>query len=277
MKRACVIGYPVSHSRSPVIHSYWLKQLGLDGSYEAVEVKPENAQTFIRTLPESHFAGCNVTIPHKELACNTVEHVTAKAKRINSVNTIYMRDGSTHGTSTDGEGFVENVLASVPDFSIKGSRAVVLGAGGSASAIIGELIDRGCGEVSVVNRTVPRAQLLAKRFGAPVHATSPNDMSRLLKSCDLLINTTSQGMNDSSGPDVPLETLPSAAIVSDIVYVPLKTDLILRAEKQGLRTVTGLGMLLHQAVTGFELWFGERPIVTQELHQLVAGHIEYGS
>lgn len=274
-KRACVIGFPIAHSRSPIIHQYWLRQLGIDGTYEKREVRPEDIESFIRGLPGSVYAGCNVTLPHKEAVIEVLDHVTTKARRLRSVNTVYVRNGQTFGTSTDGEGFVENVHATIKDFSVAGCNAVILGAGGSASAIVGELIDRQCNSVTIVNRTRSKADLLAQRFGQRVR--SSEDRSSALRNCDLLINTTSQGMNNSAGPDVTLELLPPSAIVCDIIYVPLQTALIKNAQQRGLRTVTGLGMLLHQAVAGFELWFGVRPKVTQELFDIVIRDIEAGA
>jgi shikimate dehydrogenase len=272
-KKACVIGYPITHSRSPLIHNYWLRQLGIPGSYEQREVLPEHADAFLSSLPKSEFVGCNVTIPHKETACRIVSNLSAKAKRLNSVNTVYVRNGETCGTSTDGEGFYENIRATIDGFDSHGMDVTVLGAGGSASAIIGELIDRGCKRIHVVNRTHARAEALVDRLGKAVVPASRDELPHLLKSTDLLINTTPQGMGSDASPDIDLATLQATAIVCDIVYVPLKTKLIVQAEAQGLRTVTGLGMLLHQAVAGFEFWFGVRPTVTQDLHDLVARDI----
>jgi shikimate dehydrogenase len=273
-KKACVIGYPITHSRSPLIHNYWLRQLGIAGSYEQREVLPKDADAFLISLPQSDFVGCNVTIPHKETASRAVNNLSDKAKRISSVNTVYIRNGETFGTSTDGEGFYENIRATIAGFDAHGMNALVLGAGGSASAIIGELIDRGCTHIHVVNRTRTRAEALVDRLGQAVRPASHDELPQLFKSADLLINTTPQGMASDAGPDIDLTSLKTTAIVCDIVYVPLKTKLIVQAEAQGLRTVPGLGMLLHQAVAGFEFWFGVRPTVTQELHDLVARDIK---
>jgi shikimate dehydrogenase len=273
-KNACVIGYPIAHSRSPLIHNYWIHQLAIEGSYVQREIPPEHAEKFLSSLPQSEFVGCNVTIPHKETASRVISNVSTKAKRITSVNTVYIRHGETYGTSTDGEGFYENIRATIKGFDVHGMNVVVLGAGGSASAIIGELIDRGCTRIQVVNRTRARAEILVDRLGKAVLPASPDELPQLLKSADLVINTTPQGMGSDVGPYIDLTSLKTTAIVCDIVYVPLKTRLIEQAEARGLRTVTGLGMLLHQAVAGFELWFGVRPNVTQELHDLVARDIQ---
>lgn len=273
MKKACVIGHPIGHSRSPLIHGYWLKKHKVQGSYDRLDIAPRELQRFLATLAQSEYCGCNVTSPHKETAAMQVDILSPASKLLRSVNTIYVRDGNTHGTSTDGEGFYQNLLHHIPGFTALGSKAVILGAGGSASAIIGELRAKGLGRISVCNRTHVKAQEVRARFGNPVVAIQQPDLLAELRDCDLLINTTSQGMNGLHDIVLPLDELPSRCIVADIVYIPLKTSLVLRAETRGLRVVPGLGMLLHQAVPGFELWFGVRPEVTQELLDLVAADI----
>jgi shikimate dehydrogenase len=273
MKKACVIGHPVSHSRSPLIHGYWLKKYGLQGSYESRDIHPDDLQHFLKSLPQSEYCGCNVTLPHKEQAASLVDEPSPTSKLLQSVNTVYVRDGKTCGTSTDGEGFYQNLLSEVPDFDAAGRSAFVLGAGGSASAIVGELVARGFQRIAISNRTFSRAQELQTKFGLPVVAVKTIDMHRELQNCHLLINTTSMGMNGANESRLSLEKVSASCIVADIVYVPLKTALILAAEARGLRTVPGLGMLLHQAVPGFELWFGVRPVVTPDLYDLVSQDI----
>jgi shikimate dehydrogenase len=274
MIKACVIGHPVAHSRSPLIHGYWLRQYDIDGAYERRDVEPGSLASFLESLANSPYTGCNVTLPHKEEAARLVQHVAPKAKRLGSLNTVYVRNGETHGTTTDGEGFFANLLAHVPSFEAKGKTALVLGAGGSARAVVGELLDRNFAAVIVANRTASRAAEFRDAFGDRIWPCSAGEAASMAKHANLLINTTSQGMNGIDDVDLPLENLPPGAVVADIVYIPLKTALIQRAQVLGFATVPGLGMLLHQAVPGFELWFGVRPQVTNELHDLVAADIQ---
>lgn len=268
MKKACVIGWPIVHSRSPMIHNYWLKQYQIDGSYERVAVAPENLASFLKNLEANDFVGCNVTIPHKESALSAIGHLDESVKRIGALNTVYLRAGKTCATSTDGEGFYQNLLAHVPRFNAKNQHVTILGAGGSAKATIERLLRENVALITVINRTPSRAEDLKLLFGSKIKVGTE------LGNCDLLINTTSQGMTSQSALNIDLTPLPAHAIVADIVYVPLKTQLLKDAEARGLRTVPGLGMLLHQAVRGFELWFGVKPEVTPELYALVARDID---
>ncbi len=272
MINACVIGSPIAHSRSPLIHNYWLKLLHLNGSYKSVLVEPPDLAKFLKTLEQNNYAGCNVTLPHKEAAIPCIDHIDDSVKSIGALNTIYLRNGFTYATSTDGEGFLQNVLSQISDFNFAGKKIVVLGAGGSAKAIIERLLRADVKLISVANRTLARAKDLNTTFGQRVLPFDLNELN--LRTCDVLINTTSQGMTGQPPLDLNIEALPSHAIVADIVYVPLKTDLIRRAEARGLRVVPGLGMLLHQAVRGFELWFGVKPVVTAELYNLIARDID---
>jgi shikimate dehydrogenase len=272
MIKACVIGWPVTHSRSPLIHGFWLRELGISGTYERVGVEPENLRDFIINLSAKGFAGCNVTLPHKEAALPFINHLDDRVKAIGALNTVYVRDGKTYATSTDGDGFLENLLSHVPDFNPAGANVTILGAGGSAKAIIERLLRANVETITVANRTLSRAQDLRNSFGPKIVPTQ--NLTAALQACDLLINTTSQGMTGQSALEINLEPLRKSAIVCDIVYVPLKTDLIRRAQSRGHRTVPGLGMLLHQAVAGFALWFGQKPIVTPELYTLIARDID---
>jgi shikimate dehydrogenase len=272
MIKACVIGWPITHSRSPLIHGYWLRELNIKGSYERVAVEPKNLHEFLLNLKKNGYAGCNVTLPHKEAALAAVDHIDASVKAIGALNTIYRRDGETYATSTDGDGFVQNLLSHVPDFKLAGKTIAILGAGGSAKAIIERLLRADVKIISVVNRTLARARELQATFGPKIIPTQ--SLGEALMACDVLVNTTSQGMSGQPELEIDLTHLPPHAIVCDIVYVPLKTALLRNAEARGHKIVPGLGMLLHQAVTGFELWFGQRPIVTDALYDLIAKDID---
>jgi shikimate dehydrogenase len=272
--RACVIGWPISHSRSPLIHGYWLKRYGIDGSYGIEAVKPENVASFLRDLGDGRYVGCNVTIPHKEAAFAAVRAADAATQRLGAVNTVFRRDGAILGTNTDGEGFVASVTAHIPAWNAAGKRAVVLGAGGAARAIVGALVDSGIESVTIVNRSEERARLLCQLFGGPLRACGWSGVETALQDVDILINTTSLGMKWQPPLDISLDALPRTAVVADIVYVPLETELIRTARVRGNPAVPGLGMLLNQAVRGFELWFGVRPEVTSELHDLITADIE---
>lgn len=274
MIKACVIGWPIAHSRSPLIHNYWLKSLGIDGHYDQVAVEPAQLEQFLRSLPASEYVGCNVTLPHKELALPAIDHIDESVKSIGALNTVYIRNGKTYATSTDGDGFLQNLQANHPNFDAHGKTIVILGAGGSAKAIIERLLRAAVAEIIIVNRSAARAQQLKLQFGDKITISDPNQLATVLKSADLLVNTTSQGMIGQPSLEIDLSALPAAAIVADIVYAPLKTLLIIQAENLGLRTVTGLGMLLHQAVIGFEKWFGAKPLVTSQLYDLVATDID---
>jgi shikimate dehydrogenase len=273
MKKACVIGWPIKHSRSPIIHNYWLKQLDIDGLYERVAVEPKNLHDFIRNLDPNGYKGCNVTIPHKEAVVSAVDDYDTTVAQTGSLNTVYINNNKILGTSTDGDGFLNNILAHYPDFQIQDKTVFMIGAGGSAKAICQKLISSNVRTICVLNRTVERALELQKQFGEKIQIVQTADTEERLKISDLLVNTTSQGMSGQPQLDLNVDCLPNHAIVADIVYVPLKTKLIERAEARKLKTVPGLGMLLHQAVEGFEKWFGVRPVVTQELYDLVEADI----
>jgi shikimate dehydrogenase len=275
-RKACVIGWPISHSRSPIIHGYWLKHYGIDGSYERIAVPPDELQDFLENLGANGFAGCNVTLPHKEGAFRMVRSADDATTRLGVVNTVFHRDHELWGTSTDGEGFLASLTAHVPDWRAENRSIVILGAGGAARAIIGALLDAGSRRLIVVNRTLARAAELQRDFGLRIEPRDWLDAKASLAEADLLVNTTSLGMTGQPPLTLDLERLPKSAIVADIVYTPLETDLLVRARTRGNVVVPGLGMLLHQAVRGFELWFGRRPEVTPELHDLVARDIGPG-
>jgi shikimate dehydrogenase len=266
-RAACLIGWPAAHSRSPLIHHYWLRKLGIEGGYNIEAVPPEGFAEFILHLSSHGFVGANVTIPHKEraLALSTPDD---RARAVGAANTLWYDGGQLCSTNTDVEGFVNNLDASAPGWD-GANDALVLGAGGSSRAVVFGLLDRGIKHVHLVNRTIDRARALADQFGAAVHPVAWDAIGDLLPRVGLLVNTTSLGMRGQPPLEIDIGRLPSNAVVTDLVYVPLRTRLLSAAEERGLRSADGLGMLLHQAVRGFELWFGQRPDVTPELRALV--------
>jgi shikimate dehydrogenase len=272
---AFVTGWPVKHSRSPMIHNYWLKQFGIAGSYRAEAVTEADFPAFIRSLRDgsSGYRGGNVTIPHKELAFKLADRPDELAEELGASNTLWMEEGILHATNTDGYGFTANLDDRHSGWD-RADRAVIFGAGGASRAVIQAVRDRGIGEIHVVNRTLPRAKELADRFGAKVHAHPLEALNEVMAGAGLFVNTTSLGMDGSPAPDVNFSPLRSGAVVTDIVYIPLKTPLLTQAEEQGFPIVDGLGMLLHQAVPGFEKWFGRRPTVDAALRDIVIADME---
>ncbi|MGX4806968.1 shikimate dehydrogenase [Bradyrhizobium guangdongense] len=264
---ACLIGWPAAHSRSPLIHHYWLRTLGIEGGYVIEAVPPEDLRDFVLRLSLRGFVGANVTIPHKEavLALSTPD---TRAKAVGAANTLWFADGELRSTNTDVEGFLGNLDASTPGWD-EAEEALVLGAGGASRAVVFGLLDRGVKRIHLANRTLGRAEALAAQFGPKVHPLSWDAIDGILPRAKLLVNTTSLGMHGQGALDVDVARLPIGAVVADLVYVPLLTPLLAAAGDRGLKTADGLGMLLHQAVRGFELWFGQRPEVTAELRALV--------
>jgi shikimate dehydrogenase len=276
MKKACVIGSPISHSRSPLIHNYWLSRYGIAGSYERIAVAPADLEKFFARIRSGEFIGCNITLPHKESAIAYLDQVEEEARISGSVNTIYWEGTDLVGTSTDGMGFADNVTATVKGFAWAGQKVLVLGAGGSARAIIAGLLQRKVREIRVWNRTEQRAETLSQQFGEEVSAVNRDALVDAARKADVIINTTSAGFAGTPPLDFPFDEISQRKVVADIVYVPLITSFLQQARACGHIIVPGLGMLLHQAVPGFEKWFGHRPEVTQELHDLVARDIEKG-
>jgi len=271
MKKAFVTGWPINHSKSPMLHGFWLKQHGIEGTYEAHGVEPENFEQFLKDLPTSGFQGGNVTIPHKEVAFEKVAQLDDAAKAIGAVNTLWLENGKLFGGNTDAYGFSANMDQFTPEWK-KGKKAIILGAGGAARAIIYAVLEAGFEEIHIVNRTFERAENLSNLFGNKCQAHGWDQLSGLLAGTDFIVNTTSIGMAGSDASMMPdLSTLPKSAIVTDIVYTPLETPFLKSANALGLKTVDGLGMLLHQAVPGFEKWFGIRPEVTDELREYILG------
>jgi len=268
--KAGVMGWPVAHSLSPALHGFWLKQHGIDGSYETLAVPPDRLAGALRALASKGFAGCNLTIPHKETALPLMELLDPAARRIGAVNTVVVGpDGALSGYNTDGYGFIENLRAQIPGWKPQAGPTTVLGAGGAARAVIYGLLTRGVSSVVNINRTPSRAEALRERFGERVHVGRWDDLNGQLGDTALLVNTTTLGMHGQPDLAADLGQLPGHAIVADLVYVPLVTPLLKAAKARGLRTADGLGMLLHQAVGGFTLWFGKKPEVTPQLRALL--------
>jgi shikimate 5-dehydrogenase len=277
LTKAFVVGYPIKHSRSPMIHNFWIRTLGLNGMYEAAEATPDDFPSFLASLRDgsSGYTGGNVTIPHKEAAAKLADVPDDLVEELGAANTLWVEEGKLHATNTDGLGFLAN-LDEQADGWDKIESAIVLGAGGASRSVIQALKRRGIGEIHVVNRTADRARELADRFGGNVHAHGLEALNEVTTGSGLFVNTTSLGMDGTPVPKLPFDKLNGNALVTDIVYVPLVTPVLQQARRYGLRTVDGLGMLLHQAVPGFEKWFGRKPAVTRELRDLVladmAGH-----
>lgn len=267
---AAVIGWPIGHSMSPVIHTYWLKKLGLNGHYIPIGLRPENFEPGVRSLPKLGFKGANITIPYKETILSMAKTVSDRAALIGAANTIVFReDGNFFADNTDGYGFMQNLRQQAPDWSAASGPAVVFGAGGAARAIVSALLEGGAPEVRVTNRTRHRAEIIKDQFGARVVIVDFAKYREALHGASTIVNTTSLGMTGQQPLNVRLEFAPRDALVTDIVYNPLKTDFLQQAEQGGMRVVDGLGMLLHQAVPGFESWFDYRPTVDDELRNLV--------
>jgi shikimate dehydrogenase len=273
MTKACIMGWPVAHSRSPLIHGHWLKMYGIKGVYERQPVEPQHFPQFLRSLGALGYAGGNVTVPHKEAAFRAVERRDAAALAVGAVNTVWIENGELCGGNTDVRGFLASMDEQAPGWDAGQGRAAVLGAGGAARAILRGLLDRGF-SVKLLNRTEERARELAAAFGLGVEVRAWEEKERVLADCRALINTTSLAMKGQPPLDIDLTALPPEAVVCDIVYAPLETPLLRDARARGLRAVDGLGMLLHQAAPGFERWFGVRPEVTPELRALIAADVE---
>jgi shikimate dehydrogenase len=267
---AGVMGWPVMHSRSPALHNYWFRRYGLAGTYVPLAIEPQRLEAALRALAPLGFAGCNLTIPHKQRAMTMVDEVDPIAQRIGAISCVIVRpDGSLTGTNNDSYGFVHNIMQERPDWRANAGPAVIIGAGGGARAVAYSLAERGAPEIRVVNRTFDRAQALVSAFGPPLTAIRWEDRHRTLPDATMLVNSTSQGMVGQSALHLTLDALPTNALVCDIVYVPLETPLLAAARRRGNPTVDGLGMLLHQARPAWQAWFGIEPEVTPELRALI--------
>lgn len=267
---AGVLGWPVAHSRSPKIHSYWISKYGLLGAYVQLPVAPGQLGLALPGLAALGFRGCNITLPHKVDALHLVDALDANAARIGAINTIVVQgDGSLKGFNNDGFGYVQSLLDAKPDWRADAGPVAVLGAGGAARAVVLSLADRGAREIRLLNRTPEKAQALANEFGAPVRALPWSQRHAALADVAMLVNTTSQGMHGQPALDLDLAALPLHALVSDVIYVPMQTPLLAAARQRGNATVNGLGMLLNQARPAFEAWFGVMPEITAELRQAI--------
>jgi len=273
VRAACVIGWPVEHSRSPLIHNYWLKRYDIDGEYRRETVRKEDFAGFIATLAARGYVGANVTVPHKEAAF-ALSQPDARARAVGAVNTLWLEDNVLRSTNTDVEGFLDNLDACAPHWDRDTRKALVLGAGGAARAVVYGLLSRGLEQIVVANRTAGRAEALRTSFGARVQVADWAKVNSELADAALLVNTTTLGMQGQAALALDLAALRSHAIVADIVYVPVVTPLLAAARARGLLTADGLGMLLHQAIRGFALWFGRTPQVTGELRALAEADVE---
>lgn len=273
MIRACCIGWPVTHIRSPLIHGFWLAEYGIAGTYTREAVEPGDVARFLRSLADQGLAGCNVTIPHKEAAFAAMDEVDPGAVAVGAVNTVWHADGRLIGMNSDVVGFLKNLDDQVPGWEGEVAHALVLGAGGAARGIVHGLLSRGVPLVTLANRSLAKAEAIAAAHPRAIRTQDWQNLPAALADVDLLVNTTSLGMTGQPPLDLPLQTLKPSAIVSDIVYVPLETDLLARAAARGHRTVEGLGMLLHQAVPGFARWFGVTPQVTPALYEHLAADV----
>ena len=267
--KTAVIGHPISHSKSPLIHNFWIKQHGLTGTYDAVDIPCEELEAGIKSIINQGYIGFNVTLPHKVSIMDLCDEVDDLARSIGAVNTVTIKDGQLLGTNTDAFGFIENIKQNAPTFDFTKGKAVVLGAGGAANAIIYALLQEGVTEIVISNRTRAKAEKLQELDPQKIKIADWEARHDTLVHANIIINTTALGMISSPPLEIDLDLAPSDALVTDIVYAPLMTDLLQQAQDQGLKTVTGIGMLLHQARPGFELWHGVLPDVTEELERIV--------
>jgi shikimate dehydrogenase len=271
-RAACVIGWPIGHSRSPLIHNYWLRHYRIPGEYRSEAVAPDKFRDFLQSLTARGYAGVNVTVPHKEAAL-AWSQPDDRARAVGAANTLWL-DGVLRSTNTDVEGFLDSLDADVPGWDRNLKKAVVLGSGGAARAVVYALLERGLERIVAVNRTKRRAEAMRERFGARIEAADWDERDAVLGDAALLVNTTTLGMAGQPELAIDVGRLPGHAVVADLVYVPLVTPLLQAARSRHLRTADGLGMLMHQAVRGFLLWFGKRPEVTAELRTLLEADLD---
>lgn len=267
--KAGVIGHPITHSKSPIIHQYWLDEYHISGSYEAIDIAPDNLAAEIQRLMAEGYSGFNVTVPHKQAVMALCDGLDETAQKIGAVNVVVIRNKKLFGQNTDAFGFIQNIMTSQPDFSCDGKTAFILGAGGAARAVIYGLLQAGISRIKIANRTIEKAEELKEFAPDKIDIIDWEDRSKALMDVDLLVNTTSLGMMGKPILEIDLSALPTGALVNDIVYAPLMTDLLVAAEKRGNKIVTGIGMLLHQARPAFAAWTGTMPEVTKELEAQV--------
>ena len=274
MKRACVIGWPIEQSRSPLIYGHWLKQYGIAGAYTKEAVRPENLQQFLKNLAANGLTGCNVTVPHKEAAFALAAAQDPSAVAVGAANTLWLESGRLHAANTDTYGFMTHLNASAPGWQRPTAPVSILGAGGAARAVLWGFLRAGVAEIRLFNRSRDRAEALARHFGSAVKVCDWENRSDLSREASILVNTTTLGMKGVGSPGIDFGGFAPNCVVCDIVYVPLETAFLREARAYGLRTIDGLGMLLHQAVPGFEKWFGVRPQVTPQLRAEIVASIE---
>lgn len=267
--KTAVIGHPINHSKSPLIHNYWLDSYGLSGSYEAIDISTKNLKRSVQDLINQGYKGFNVTVPHKIAIMNLCDEIDELAHEIGAVNTVSIRNKKLYGTNSDAYGFIQNIKQNVPDFDFTAGKAVVLGAGGAANAVIYALLHENVPEIIILNRTKEKSKALTALDRRKLVAGEWKMRNDYLSNSNLIVNTTALGMSGKPPLEIDLTSAPKTALVTDIVYAPLHTDLLKQAKDRDLRTVTGIGMLLHQARTGFKLWNGVMPSVTKELEKLV--------
>lgn len=273
-KRACVVGWPIAHSRSPLIHGYWLDRYGISGRYSKEAVAPESAEAFFRSLGQRGYAGCNVTVPHKEIAFQLADIKDQSAIAIGAANTLWLEGERLACANTDSYGFMTNLAVTVPDWTERPGPIMVLGAGGSARAIVYGMQQAGRRDIRIYNRSIDRADALARHFAPGVTAHLWAARHAHVADAAVIINTTTLGMNGAGDPAIDFAAANPRCVVADLVYVPLETAFLRHAKAYDLAIVGGLGMLLHQAVPGFEKWFGVRPEVTDELYRTIVADIE---
>jgi len=267
---AAVLGNPISHSKSPRMHNYWLKQNKLNGYYIPIKVELENFEETIGTLVSMGFSGVNVTIPHKLSALKIADESSSTAQYIGAANTLtFTKENKIYADNTDAYGFINNIKCKYPDWDPKKGMSVVLGAGGASRAVIAALLSEGSKEIIVLNRTIEKAEALKEDYDNKITVESWKNINEVVASCSNIINTTSLGMNNESLIAIQPNAIPETALVSDLVYTPLETNFLKMAKNRGSRTVDGLGMLIHQGVPGFEAWFGQKPLVTEELRKIL--------
>ena len=265
--KAGVIGHPIAHSKSPIIHTHWMNENNITGTYEVIDIAPEELESVVKQLIDKGYSGFNVTVPHKQSIIKLCDEIDGIAQQIGAINTVIIRDKKLFGTNTDAFGFIENIKTKVTDF--KGKKCLVIGAGGASRAVLYGLLKEGVDHVFLTNRTLEKAQELQKIAPDKIDIVEWNNRSNGLDKIDIVVNTTSLGMTGKPPLEMDLSALPKNAVVNDIVYAPLMTDLLLQAESQGNDIVTGIGMLIHQARPAFEAWTGALPQVSVALEEKV--------
>lgn len=275
--KAFVAGWPIDHSRSPLIHGYWLKHYGIEGSYERLAIAPDKFAEVFTALPARGFCGGNITLPHKIRALDFVDEVDPVAEAIGAINTVVFQDQRIFGSNTDAYGFFKNLSLSAPAWQASDGPALVLGAGGACLAVIAALLQEGTPKIYLANRSRDKAEAIKERFGKRINVIDWDERNTPMADIALLVNTTSLGMTGKPALFADIAAMPKTGVVADLVYSPLETELLASARRKGLAAADGLGMLLHQATLGFEKWFGVLPDVTPELRRHVESDLKENS